>query len=345
VIEDISHICIRPHFSMRQVFEVLQNTFYRICLITDENGKLLGTITDGDCRRSLLQGGSLETIASEIMCKDFVVVDQSFSDEQIRSLMRINAVKQIPVVDDTHRVVHLVLESELKDNSSNWNNLVLILAGGRGERLSPLTNQIPKPMLPIRGTPMIERLIKKLSDYGFGNIVVSTNYLSHIIEQHLKDGNALGCKIKYLRETKNLGTAGPLKLLEDSTDLPILVVNGDLVTSVCFPSVIDLHSSTDHSMTIGISQYQYKMPFGIVYSDDQGLVQRFEEKPTVNYQVNAGVYAINPNLTKYINPDESLAMNEFIERILSAEEKVGAFPIHEEWLDVGLPQQYIFAQE
>lgn len=341
----LSTICVSPPTSLKQVLETIQSTVYKICLVTDEASKILGTITDGDCRRALLKGASLDTKAEEIMHRDCVVVDSSFSMEQINFLMRTTQLKQIPVVDAKNTVVDIVCEASVTQGTGENQprklpNAALILAGGKGTRLRPLTENIPKPMLPVGGRPMLERLIQQLVFHGITDLYISINYLGHIIENYFADGSAYGCKITYIREEKELGTAGPLRLMSDQINKPFLVVNGDLVTTVDFGAFLDFHAAHEFDLTVGVSHYKVQVPFGVIETNEQGQVTDIVEKPVQDFTINTGLYIVDPALISYIPPRELVPMTDFIETVIERGRSVGAFPIHESWADVGLPEQY-----
>jgi dTDP-glucose pyrophosphorylase/predicted transcriptional regulator len=335
----ISRVCVRSEAPLHQVLEVLQNSPFGICLVVDSNLKLVGTVTDGDCRRALLRGNSLAITAQEIMHREFVVVDQTFSLDQIKVLMRTNGVDQIPIVDANNTVVDLITSNTFY-RPKERDTVALVLAGGKGKRLRPLTTALPKPMLPIGGKPMLEQLIEQLVSHGIHKIFISVNYLGHIIQEHFGDGEQFGCRIQYITETKELGTAGPVRLVREFATYPILVVNGDLVTSVDFGACLDFHRARRHDLTVGVSSYTYEIPFGVVSTDENGNILQIIEKPSQNVSINAGFYAVEPGLLDLIPPDTYYPMTDFIDTAIKAHKSVGAFAVHEAWADVGLPEQY-----
>lgn len=327
--------------SLREVLDCIQNNKHKFCVALNEDGQICGTITDGDCRRALLKGYDLNTPAELIMNTQFIVVNESFSNEQIYSIMSSNSIDQVPIVDNFKRFKSVVSRKTFLNDSPKRNNPVVILAGGKGTRLRPLTQNLPKPMLDINGKPMLEHIINKLVLYGYSNIFISINYLGEIIEEHFGDGSKFSCQIKYLKENKELGTGGPLKLLENHYEEPIIVINGDLVTSVDFGSIADFHIKHKYDVTIAISNYSVEIPFGVVNLKDNGEINSIQEKPTVNHQVNAGLYVINPELLKIIPRDEFYPITKLIDEVITKDLRVGAFPIHETWTDVGILSQYL----
>lgn len=340
----IASICVGAQASLREVLKILGNSPLGICLVVDENRQILGTVTDGDCRRALLKSNSLDLSAQDVMHREFLVVDETFSLDQIRTLMRSNGVDQIPIVNRNNQVIDLVTSTRVL-KSHDPNVVAVILAGGKGKRLMPLTEAMPKPMLPVGDKPMLERLIDQLVSQGIKDIYISISYLGHIIQEHFGDGEKFGCSIKYITETKELGTAGPLRALREMKVESILVVNGDLVTSVDFNACIELHQTGGHDLTVGVSRFDYQIPFGVVSTNAEGVVTAIREKPSFSFTINAGFYAVQPHLLELIPEDVFFPMNEFIEATMRSGHSVGAFAVHENWADVGLMDQYLQLRE
>jgi dTDP-glucose pyrophosphorylase/CBS domain-containing protein len=336
----IAKICIRAQAPLYQVLKTLQDNPFGICLVVDEDSKIIGTVTDGDCRRALLKGNSLELTAQNIMHKEFVVVDETFSLDQIKTLMRTNGVDQIPVVNRKNQVIDLITAKSFYKPQQR-DTAALILAGGKGKRLLPLTEAIPKPMLPVGDKPMIENLVSQLVDNGIKNIYISINYLGHIIRDYFGNGDKFGCNIEYITEDIELGTAGPLKALKDRATSPVLVVNGDLVTSVNFAACIDFHHSRKHHLTVAVSNYEHQVPFGVVTTNQDGIITSIHEKPAYSFSVNAGLYAVEPLLLDLIPENTFFPMTDLIDAAMKEGYKVGAFAVHESWADVGLMEQYV----
>ncbi len=341
----IDKICVGTDADLETVLETLQESPFGICIVVGNDKQVLGTVTDGDCRRALINRKNLTITAAEIMNKSFVVVDRSFRLPQIYSLMRANQIRQIPVVDDKRMLVDIITSPELVPRKEPRKNPVLILAGGRGQRLRPLTDLTPKPLLPVRGRPMIEHLVRRLVLQGFTDIAISINYLGSKFEEHFGSGEQFGCSISYIREEAELGTAGPLRLLNGSISAPLLVVNGDLVTEVDFGACVDFHYANRADLTLTVSSYEVKIPYGVVSLDAENQVTGVQEKPTLYYSINAGLYVVDPNMLPLVPKARPCGMTEFIDCLVSLNKRVGAFPIHERWLDVGLPENYARAQE
>ena len=339
------NICLSATDTLKSVLSCLQLNEHRLCVVIDDSGKIIGTITDGDCRRALLKGMSLETPAASIMNQQFVVVDESFSLDHVKLLMRSNAIDQVPIVDADRRFKDVVSVHSLINRSEKKTNPVLILTGGKGTRLRPLTHNIPKPMLPVQGKPMLELLINNLVEAGFENIFLSINYLGHVIEEYFGDGQKFSCNIQYLKEDIELGTGGPLKLLEKFANEPIVALNGDLVTEVDFAAALDFHSKHNFDMTVGICSYAVEIPFGVIHFAENGEISKIAEKPQHSFNINAGLYVIEPRVLQYVPENQFYPMTTLVNQVRNDGKKVGAFPIHEVWNDVGVLAQYFAAQE
>jgi dTDP-glucose pyrophosphorylase/predicted transcriptional regulator len=336
--------CVSEEDSIQNVLNTLQESVHHICLVVNEVGKLVGTITDGDCRRGFLKGFSLESKANSIMQTNFIAVDSSFNNDQILRLMRTNCINQIPVLDDSGKVLDIISNKTILNAEVDFKRTALILAGGEGKRLYPLTQNIPKPMLPVSGKPMLEIIVENLVKHHFNNIYISINYLGNVIEDYFKGGETFNCRINYISENIPLGTAGPIKLIQDKIEYPLLVMNGDLVTDVNLSGLLEYHLSNNFNMTIGTYIYKSQIPYGIIELNENGTVYEIKEKPSYSHIINAGIYIIEPNLINYIPSNKFYPMNELIAIATSNNFKIGAFLIHEKWVDVGIPEQYFSVQ-
>jgi dTDP-glucose pyrophosphorylase len=315
----------------------------QIALAVDADGRLVGVITDGDVRRALLGGASLEQPLAAVVTREFVAVREGEHRAAATELMRARRIDAIPVVDADGRPVGLHLLHEFLEpvERTNW---AVVMAGGQGQRLRPLTNDLPKPMLRVAGRPILERLVLHLVGFGIKRIFVSVNYLGHVIEEHFGDGEAYGCRIEYLREDAPLGTAGSLTLLPATPNEPLLVLNGDLVTSADLGKLLDTHVAGGYAATLGIYRYLHTVPFGCVDRDGARIVA-LDEKPTIVRDVNSGIYALDPSALARLEPGVPSTMPALVDRLLEAGEPVGAFDIDEDWIDVGHRDQLARAQD
>jgi dTDP-glucose pyrophosphorylase len=314
-----------------------------IALAVDESGRLVGVATDGDLRRALLRGASLEDPARSVLNGDYTVLARSQSRADALDLMLARSIDVVPVVDADGRPVALHLLHAFLEPAAraNW---AVIMAGGRGTRLQPLTDTVPKPMLRVAGRPILERIVLHLVGHGITRIFLSVNYLAHVIEDHFGDGRGLGARIEYLREEAPLGTAGALGLLPGMPDRTLVLLNGDLVTSVDVGDLIDVHERGGFSATIGTRRYVHTVPFGCVDRDGERIVG-LEEKPAIAREVNTGIYALAPHVVSLVAAGEAITMPELIGRVLGRGEPVGAFEVEDDWVDVGQRDQLVRARE
>ena len=335
-------IFILPTDCIFKAIECLEASGVQIVLVTDYKHRLVGTVTDGDIRRGLLNGLNLDSPVEHIMNRQFRSVREETKESEVLALMRREVLHQIPVLDAQGRAVHLFLLEELLQNRLIPNSVV-IMAGGEGKRLRPLTEDCPKPMLKVKGKPMLETILDRCKEAGFHQFYLSVNYLKQQIIDHFGDGSRWGIKIEYLEESQPLGTAGALKLLPPNLSLPFLVLNGDVLTQVPYSAMLRFHEEHEAFATVSVKEHETVIPYGVVETKGT-LVSGFQEKPTLTHFVNAGVYALSPKVLSYLTPNDPCDMPELLQRIQADNQLVHAFPIHENWLDVGLPESLGAAQ-
>jgi dTDP-glucose pyrophosphorylase len=333
----IHDISIREDSTLRVAMEAIQRGACWLALVIDAEGVLLGLVTDGDVRRALLAGATLNDPVEPHMKKKFTAVPPTAGRSEVLDIMRARTLNQIPIVDEAGKLVglHLLREIIGAVRRPNW---AVIMAGGRGERLRPLTDSIPKPMIKVAGRPILERIVLHLVGFGIRRIFLSVNYLSEIVEEHFGDGAAFGCQIEYLRESQPLGTGGSLSLLPEKPAEPILVLNGDLLTEFDVGNMIAFHDQGCYAATVGVHEYLQTIPFGVLDIEDKRIVA-MREKPTVIHPTNAGIYLLNPPLLDRIPKDVEYTVPALVEDCLSRGEQVGAFRIEEDWMDIGRPQE------
>jgi dTDP-glucose pyrophosphorylase len=305
----------------------------QIALVVDERFRLIGTITDGDIRRGILRGATLDSTAGDVMHSNPRSVPLGTPLAEIAAILKREMILQMPVVDQDGVVVglHLAAEVELPDPAAHH---VIIMAGGLGTRLRPITETVPKPMIEIGGRPILERILERFHEQGFRKVALCVNHLAEIIEDHFGDGNAFGMEISYVRETKRMGTAGALSLLAERPEKPLIVMNGDILTSINFGQMLAFHYDSGALATMGLNRYQYQVPYGVVDVKNHHITG-FSEKPVFDFFVNAGIYVISPELLDLIPQDRFFDMPSLFEQI-HPDRRV-AFPLHEYWLDVGKP--------
>ena len=308
----------------------------QIALVIDEQQHLLGTLTDGDIRRGLLRGETLETKVERLMNRQFRFVRSGEDYSLVQEMMRREVLLQIPVLDEQGRVVKLLLLQDLL-SPSQLDNAVVIMAGGQGKRLRPYTENCPKPMLLVGDQPMMEIQLEQCISSGFRHFYLSVNYLKEQIIEHFEDGSRWGVSIDYLIEDKPLGTAGSLQLLPDSLVEPFLVLNGDVLTRFNSSHLLKFHSEHIAKATLCVREHEVKVPFGVVETNGVELTS-FEEKPTYRYLINAGVYVIDPQLLPLLPNHQSTDMPSLLAKAREAGHRIAVCPIHEYWIDVGRPE-------
>ncbi|SHH20407.1 nucleotidyltransferase family protein [Tepidibacter thalassicus] len=340
----IQDVFAKLDFSLKEIMKIIDNTAKGIAIIVDDNERLIGTITDGDIRRALLNGISLEEKAKKITNTNCVFVHENYSDTFIKNIFISKKIMQIPVVDENMKVVDILFFNDLHNNAKEKENYALIMAGGLGTRLRPLTEEIPKPMLRVGDRPILETIIIQLRDFGYKNILISVNYKSHIIEDYFQDGQNFGVKIKYIYEPKRMGTAGAIKLAQQYLDKHFFVINGDILTKLNFEKLMNYHIENENCITIASRKYDINVPYGVLQLEDDKVV-KLTEKPTINNFVSGGIYCLDPIVIDYIPDFEYYDITTLIEKIIRENKCIGSFPITEYWMDIGYIEDYNRANE
>jgi dTDP-glucose pyrophosphorylase len=314
-----------------------------IALATDADGRLVGIATDGDLRRAILAGASLDAPLAPVLVRGFAAVRRGQSRADALDLMVARHIDAVPVLDDDGRPVALHLLHAFLEPAArgNW---AVIMAGGRGTRLAPMTDTVPKPMLRVAGRPILERIVLHLVGHGIVRIFLSVHHLADVIEAHFGDGRAFGARIEYLREEVPLGTGGALGLLPEAPDRTLVLLNGDLVTNVDVGDLIAIHERGGFAATVGTRRYVHSVPFGVVERDGD-RVTGLDEKPAITREVNAGIYALSPAAVALVRPGDSITMPELVGRLLELGQPVGAFEVEDDWVDVGQREQLARARE
>lgn len=311
-----------------------------IALVLSSDNRFEGTVSDGDIRRALLAGADLEDDIHPFVARDPVTVTAGTDRAAVLDLMRARQLNHIPVLDAAGRLVglHVVRDVLGAEEKPNW---AVIMAGGRGTRLGKLTESTPKPMLPVAGRPILERIVLHLVGSGISRIYLSVGHLAEPIRQHFGDGSEHGCTIGYLEEdpAAPLGTGGPLRVLlerEPPTEA-LLVMNGDLVTSFSVSEILEHHVRSDASATVALRDYVHEVPFGVAQLDetDARLLTRLDEKPSWTGLVNAGIYVIEPELLGLIPAGVNYPITSLIEACLNRDDRVAGWRVTDEWHDIG----------
>lgn len=332
----VDSICVTRGATVLDALKALSAGRVGLALVTDEERRVIGTVTDGDVRSSLIRGGSLETPVADVMCPRFHHVrDEGNHRARAMDLMVAHRIKQVPVLDGEGRLqgLHVMEEYLTPEPLPNW---AVVLAGGRGTRLQPLTRHLPKPMLPVAGRPILERLILGLVGDGIRRIFLAVNYMKEVISDHFGDGSGFGCTIEYLEESRPLGTAGPLGLLPETPSSPILLMNGDLVAEFSARLLLEHHARLRNDVTVGVGLHSHQIPFGVVDVDGDRVTQ-IVEKPRYNWLINQGVYAISPELVGLVDPAREFPVTDLIDKAMDDGRRVGHFEMEGDWIDVGRP--------
>ena len=332
---------ISPDMQIYKVIEVIDQNSQQIAIVTDEEGKLLGTITDGDIRRGILKGIPLSSSASQIMNPHPVTIPKMNDRKSIIDILKANKIRHLPVIDEVRHVIGIErLEGQLTDpHNNNW---VVIMAGGRGKRLEPLTDDCPKPMLKIGEKPVLQTILEQFIRQGFTRFCISVNYKSIQIKDYFGDGSKLGAEIYYIDEKKRMGTAGSLSLFPFETQEPILVFNGDILTKLGFGQLIDFHREHQAKATIAVATYGFQVPYGLINANHDHLIG-FEEKPVFSGFINAGIYVLNPEVLDCVPKNSYFDMNNLFKILLENKEPVCIFPIREYWTDIGEMKSFYLA--
>ena len=328
--------------TLQQAIRNLDETSLQIALVVSGDGALVGTVTDGDIRRGLLRGLSLESSIESIIFRDPLVVPPQMGSEMVLQLMQANKIHQLPVVNGARHVVGLHLWDSLIV-PGHRPNIMVIMAGGQGTRLRPHTENCPKPLLPVGGKPMLEHIIARAKSHGFERFVLAVHFLGHMIEEHFGDGSRWGVRIDYVREETPLGTAGALSLLDPQPEAPFLVSNGDVLTDIHYGEILDFHRRHGAAATMAVRLHEWQHPFGVVHTQGVDIVG-FEEKPVSRSHINAGIYVLDPAALRTLATGEYCDMPTLFSRLQERPARTIVYPMHEPWLDVGRADDLARAQ-
>ena len=331
--KDIEQFCLRESDTIRTCMEVIDKNKEGIALIVDAQGRLIGTVTDGDIRRFILAGGSVEGAISHVMWSNPLTAHMGTSREEIRELMNRHLVRNIPILDEDGCPCKVISLRDIVSEEGD-RHCAVIMAGGEGKRLRPITESIPKPMVELGGKPILENIIESLARSGIVNIYIAINYKADIIEDYFKDGSDYGIKITYLKEDRRLGTAGALTLLPEIPSKPLLVINGDVVTKTNLSRLIEFHKEHRCIMTVAAIQYLFNVPYGVLNLSGHYLLG-IEEKPEQRFLCNAGIYMINPEVVQIIPKNTKFDITDLIKELVRKGLPVTTFPIYEYWVDIG----------
>jgi dTDP-glucose pyrophosphorylase len=329
--------------TIEDAIQRLNETSLKILLIADSERILIGTICDGDIRRGLLKGLNIASPISGIINLNPIIVEESSSSRLVNEIMIANKVFQIPIVDRKKRLIGLHLFHDVTHPTS-YKNKMIIIAGGKGSRLLPKTSTVPKSMLKIAGKPILELIIMRAKNQGFSNFTLAIHHLGEVIEEYFGDGSSLKVDIEYIREKLPLGTAGALSLLKPTPDEPIIVTNGDVLTDINYGRMLEFHMQNEATATMAVQVQEWQQPFGVI-STNGIQITGFEEKPNMRALVNAGVYILNPSVLSVLDYNIHIDMPTLFDSLRMNNSKTIAYILHENWIDIGTPEQFEYASE
>jgi dTDP-glucose pyrophosphorylase len=341
-VEDWQKILISPQTTMADTIVVIDKAAMQLALVVDENRNLLGVVTDGDIRRALIRHIPMESPIEQVMHKTPSVAKRGTSKSQLLNLMNRKGLLAIPIVEN-NVVVGLETLKKIVERS-HYDNPVFLMAGGFGTRLKPLTDNCPKPLLKLGGKPILETILENFIAAGFHRFYISTHYMPDMIEDYFGNGDNWGVSIEYVYEDTPLGTGGALGLLpKNLPELPLIMMNGDLLTKVDFAHLLEYHLQQSSIATMCVTEYEYQVPYGVVESKGNKILSMVE-KPMQRHFVNAGIYVVNPELVNKVEKNQVIDMPTLIEQQIANDEDVTIFPIHEYWLDIGKMPDFDQAQ-
>ena len=326
-------LLVKPTDSVIETMRIIDETAEQIAIVVNDQNRLVGTVTDGDIRRGILAGFSLDSEVQQIMNKQPTFISTYDSFYKIISLFQRKKLRHLPVVDQTMCVVDVKYVEDFfhTKKKDNW---IVIMAGGLGTRLQPLTNEVPKPMLTVGSKPILETILENFIEQGFHKFFFAVNYKKELIVDYFGDGSRWGITIQYINEEKKLGTAGALSLFREKPIQPFIVMNGDILTKVNFNKLLQFHEETESTATMCVRKHYYQVPYGVVKTDGH-ILQLVEEKPLQTYFVNAGIYVISPEALQQIPLEQFYDMTTLFSDLIRCEFVASVFPIQEYWMDIG----------
>lgn len=330
----INELFLTKDDTIRVALERIENSHEKIILIIDDTGQLAATVTDGDIRRGLLNGHTLDSQLSCVMSSMPVVAREGEDLSSYMEDMKNALYRHLPIVDSNKKVIKIVCFNDVIQNPSH-SRVAVVMAGGLGQRLRPWTEHVPKPMLEIDGQPMLLRLVKRLKEHNITNIYLSINYRKEVIQNFFGNGEKFGVKINYIVEDERLGTAGALGLLTTIPTEEFLVLNADLVTKINFNALLDFHREHQSMATVCIRKHHMEIPYGVVSVTDEGTLSKIVEKPSYEFLINTGIYVFDPKVFSLVKKGVYLDMPQLLRTLVEAEFDVRAFVAYEQWLDVG----------
>lgn len=331
--KNLQELVIRRQDSLLAAMRCITDNRREVALVVDDGGRLAGVITDGDIRRGLLAGLGTDTAAEKVMTSEYTAVGLESDRAAVLDLMKARSIRHVPVVDADRRLLGIHFLQDLI-SPIDRPNAAVIMAGGQGVRLRPLTEHIPKPMVRVAGRPILERIVLHLVGHGIRQVYLAVNYKAEMIEEYFGDGSRFGCAISYLHETQPLGTGGPLSLLPQPLRDPVIVMNGDLVTQVDVSELLDFHAAHNVVATVAARPYEVEIPFGVI-REDAGRLVGIEEKPSTYHLINSGVYVLGRDAVDRVPKGTFFPITCLFEKLLEQRAAVGVYTLKGDWTDVG----------
>lgn len=345
--ERIQNKITSAEMSIVETMKLMDETFTKIMLVFDEN-KFIGIITNGDLQRAIIENISLNTHISEIINNEKKIYAHINDDrESIKEWMIAKRAELMPIVDDNGELVDVIFWDEILantpivDNNVNINLPVVIMAGGKGSRLAPLTNVYPKPLIPIGEKTIVETIMDKFVAHGCNDFYMSVNYKADTIKNYFGFINNTNYNIHYFQEDKPLGTAGSLRLLKDKINSTFFVSNCDILIEEDYSEILDYHRNNSNELTVVAAVKTFSIPYGTITTGKNGILESIEEKPTLSFKINTGLYILEPSLIDEI-PDEFYHITHLMEKLKSEGRRVGVYPISQnDWKDMGEWSEYL----
>jgi dTDP-glucose pyrophosphorylase/predicted transcriptional regulator len=336
--KNLNDIIISDSTTIIDALKVIDKGCIKLAIVADVNNKLMGTLSDGDIRRAIINGCELSESISAAYNQNPIICNVDDSNNTILHIAQKNNLQQIPLIDNDGKVAGIKGISDLFSTKS-FDNTVVLMVGGLGSRLKELTKSKPKPLLPVGNKPILETIICRFIENGFSNFVLCVNYKADQIVNYFGDGSKLGVRINYVYEEDRMGTAGALGLITEKLDKPFFVMNGDILTNVDFERILTFHEKSESKATMCVRQYTQVVPFGVLNLDGERILS-IEEKPSYNHYVNAGIYVLNPECLDLVPKKQFFDMPSLFEKVIAENEKACSYPIREYWMDIGHKEDY-----
>ncbi|WP_374028792.1 nucleotidyltransferase family protein [Bdellovibrio bacteriovorus] len=337
-----SDIFVSPQDTLRRAMEIIDKNSRQICFVVDRDGRLVGTLTDGDIRRALLKSAQMDQQIETFMNRTPKSIGEGVPKNEVLAKMRQWNIRHLPVLDENGRIVRIEGSDELLGLIKR-NNKVILMVGGFGKRLSPLTDNMPKPLLRVGGRPILETIVRRFSELGFHKFVFVVNYRAEMIHEHFRDGEKWGVSIEYLHEDTPLGTCGGLSMLKNKPQEPFFVMNGDILTRANFAEMLDAHVSTGAAATMAVREHYVEIPYGVVKVDGDKILS-IEEKPKELTFVNAGIYILSPEALTHVPQGQFFDMPSLFTVLKKEDNLVRCFKLKDYWVDIGRLEDFHRAQ-